>query len=206
LAEGSFWKSYAACVARASEGAAKWRRQTNGPVDSCRAVGVSHPDHGRQEAVSPPPTPGRAMVFWLVGAAGVATTPATGLNIELRPLALAGTTRRVGGFPTRAGTRTQVTAAGGTCRRDIACVIAYRISHTDVTQHTAWLYYLASALIAKGADIKTVQARMGHMNNPKNANEGAGHRLLLHRHRVCVCVDLPAHAAGVGTRLLAPGC
>jgi integrase len=31
-----------------------------------------------------------------------------------------------------------------------------------VTQHTAWLYYLASALIAKGADIKTVQARMRH--------------------------------------------
>src|SRR6478672_6308 len=35
------------------------------------------------------------------------------------------------------GTRTQVTAAGGTCRRDIACPgIAYRISHTDVTQRT----------------------------------------------------------------------
>jgi hypothetical protein len=34
----------------------------NGPVDSCRAVGVSHPDHGRQEAVSPRqrvPTPRR---------------------------------------------------------------------------------------------------------------------------------------------------
>ena len=41
-------------------------------------------------------------------------------------------------------------------------VIAYRISHTDVTQHTVWLYYLASVLIAKGADIKTVQARMRH--------------------------------------------
>ena len=58
---------------------------------------------------------------WLVGAAGVAvgvaqlavrraavviaTTPATGLNTELRPLALSGTTRRMGansGFPTRA--------------------------------------------------------------------------------------------------------
>jgi len=38
-------------------------------------------------------------------------------------------------------------------------------------------------LIAKGADIKTVQARMRHMNNPQNANEGAGHRLLPHRHR-----------------------
>ena len=31
-----------------------------------------------------------------------------------------------------------------------------------MTQHTAWLYYLASVLIAKGADIKTVQARMRH--------------------------------------------
>ena len=68
---------------------------------------------------------------WLVGAAGVAvggaqlavrrvavviaTTAATGLNTELRPLALSGTTRRMGansGFPNRAGTRTQVTAAG----------------------------------------------------------------------------------------------
>ena len=59
---------------------------------------------------------------WVVGAAGVAvgvaqlavrtaavviaTTPATGLNIELTPFALSGTTRRNGaslGFPTRAG-------------------------------------------------------------------------------------------------------
>jgi len=38
-------------------------------------------------------------------------------------------------------------------------------------------------LIAKGDDIKTVQARMRHMNNPQNANEGAGHRLLPHRQR-----------------------
>jgi hypothetical protein len=60
-----------------------------------------------------------------------------------------------GSQPARAPGRKSL-PQGEPCRRDIACqVTAYRISHTDVTQHTVWLYYLASSvLIAKGADIK----------------------------------------------------
>ena len=35
---------------------------------------------------------------------------------------------------------------------------------------------------------------------------GAGYRRVLRHHRLCVCLNLPAHAAGVGPRFLAPGC